>query len=481
MIRYNLFRKVSLLSKEQHDAHLKNTKSLLDSIRHNFESIPSKPVKPVSQPAQISRILPEDPVSFSEILNTVEKCIYPNILQWQHPMFFSYFPSLISWESIQGAIMAKSMGAVCFTKESCPVANDIEMCVTDWLAEMLQLPNKFFHSKGPGGGITYGSSTEGILTAMSVARMRRPNLNNVVYTSDQSNFVVTKAARILGLKIRIIPAVYDPNKNDYPINVYALKEQIAKDKKQGLTPAFISAIVGGTNVAANDDVKALGEIAANEHIWLHVDAAYAGYYCIVPEMRYLLDGMDNVTSINMNNGKMLLSGIGHSILWVKDWKLLTDCLAEEAHYFKTNLDVDSKDRHMFLSRDCKAMSIWFIMQQVGAKGLRAYIRKNIEAGKLMEKMLLADGRFEIVNGVRYGLVPFRVKGDNEKTDVLISSLMERNDISILGSHFHGQSIIRFSPASIYEDFSNVKEAFGMICSSLEENYKVDGQLTRQKS
>ena len=467
MFRFNISRGVSLLSKSQHDVKLQDTKALLDSIRLYFESIPSRPVKAVQSSPRIPTSLPRDPISFPEILQTIERCVYPNTLQWQHPMFFTFYPSLISWETIQGVILAKALSAVCFTKDSCPVGNDIEVCVADWLAEMLQLPSHFLHSKGPGGGLTYSCASEAIFTAMSCARISKPSKQNVVYTSDQSNFVVTKTARALGLILRIIPGVFDPEKKNYPMSIPHLKEQIAKDKLEGLTPTFICAVIGGTNVGANDDIKAIGEVAASEDIWMHVDAAYAGYYCILPEMRYLLTGIEYVTSINMNTSKMMLAGFGHSNMWVKDYRLLVDNLGQQAAYLKTGNNADFKDWQLPLGRECKAISIWMILQQLGVKGVEAHVKKNIDAGILMEKLLVEDGRFEIVVARVYGLVVFRVKGEDEKTERLASRLAGSNDICIFGSKLQGKNIIRFVPSAIYEDFSNIRDAYKIICEYLD--------------
>lgn len=128
---FRTLRKVSTLSPEQHRAHLANTKKLLDSVENYFLTMKSRPVLPVKDPIPIPKVLPVDPVPFDSILNTIENSVYPNNLHWQHPMFFGWLPHTISWESIQGVILAKALGSVNFTKFSCPIGNEIEICVSD--------------------------------------------------------------------------------------------------------------------------------------------------------------------------------------------------------------------------------------------------------------------------------------------------------------------------------------------------------------
>lgn len=455
------------MSKKDHAKKLSDTKLLLDSVAKYFESIASGPVTALSSVPSISKSLPMDPIDFSEILKTIEKSVYPNNLHWQHPMFFSYFPSSISWESIQGTILAKALGSVAFTKSSCPIGNEIEMIVSDWMAEMLKLPSYFFHFRGPGGGLTYGSASEAVLTAMACSRMQRPGKVHVMYTSNQSHFSVEKAARILGMQYRLIPGLYDENAENYPMNIPKLLEQIAKDKAEGLTPTFICGTVGTTNVGATDDIKKIGEIAGTEKMWFHIDAAYAGSLCILPELRNKLDGVELCTSLNVNSSKMVMTGMDSSHMWVKETRFLTDVLSQNASYLGASQNIDFKNWQLPLGRDVKAFKLWLVIQQFGVSGIQKWLRQHIEAGKVFEGLIRSDSRFEIVARRDYGLVCFRVKGDNQKTDSLIKKLGESTEIYMLGSSIYGKSIVRLSPFNCYDDFSNIKQAFQIVSDFLD--------------
>ena len=180
------------------------------------------------------------------------------------------------------------------------------------MAQLLNLPDQFHFAKGPGGGLTYGSASEAVLTALTCARLQKPGVKHVMYTSDQAHFSVEKAAIILGVEYRLIPAVYDASVQNYPVSLENLKKQIALDKKNGLTPTFVCANVGSTNLGATDDLKAIGQLAEEENMWFHIDAAYAGCLFMLPELRHKIDGVEKCTSINLNTSKMLNAGIDSS-------------------------------------------------------------------------------------------------------------------------------------------------------------------------
>src|SRR5439155_25030393 len=65
----------------------------------------------------------------------------------------------------------------------------------DWLAQLLGLP------RGWHGHLEDTAST-GTIAALAAARTRRPG--GVVYASEQANFSVEKAARLVGLEYRTI-------------------------------------------------------------------------------------------------------------------------------------------------------------------------------------------------------------------------------------------------------------------------------------
>ena len=50
--------------------------------------------------------------------------------------------------------------------------------------------------------------------------------------------------------------------------------------------------MGTTGVCSFDNVKEVGEIAAREGLYMHVDAAYAGNALICPEFSHLIDGIE---------------------------------------------------------------------------------------------------------------------------------------------------------------------------------------------
>ena len=71
----------------------------------------------------------------------------------------------------------------------------------------------------------------------------------------------------------------------------ALAERIREDREAGATPFLVVATAGTTGSGAIDPITDIADIADEERLWLHVDAAWGGAAALVPEMRTLVEGI----------------------------------------------------------------------------------------------------------------------------------------------------------------------------------------------
>ena len=69
------------------------------------------------------------------------------------------------------------------------------------------------------------------------------------------------------------------------------------DAAAGLRPAAVVASVGTTGTTAVDPLAQIVPLARLHGTWLHVDAAMAGSALMLPEMRWLVDGVEGADSL----------------------------------------------------------------------------------------------------------------------------------------------------------------------------------------
>ena len=66
----------------------------------------------------------------------------PGIVHWQHPSFFAYFPSNTSYPSILGELLAAGLGVQGMSWVTSPACTELETLMLDWMAELLDLPDR---------------------------------------------------------------------------------------------------------------------------------------------------------------------------------------------------------------------------------------------------------------------------------------------------------------------------------------------------
>ena len=137
-----------------------------------IEKLREFPVRPNIKPGEIFNKIPdeppEDPEQMQEIFKDFQDIIIPGITHWQHPRFFSYFPSNASPSSVFSEILTNTMSPMCMLWQTSPAATELEEKVIDWLKYALGLPKAF-------DGVIQDSATSATLSAVLTMRERALN------------------------------------------------------------------------------------------------------------------------------------------------------------------------------------------------------------------------------------------------------------------------------------------------------------------
>ncbi|XP_014259569.1 aromatic-L-amino-acid decarboxylase-like [Cimex lectularius] len=461
----------------------KFAKEAIDYVVEYNENIRDRTVLPDISPGYLHTLLPEEvpkhPEHWTEIIPDIERFIMPGITHWNSPMFNAYFPAGQSYPSIVGDILSSGIGCIGFNWMTSPACTELEVIVLDWLAKLMHLPEHFLaKSKGPGGGIIQGSGSEGILVALIIAKDKmvkmvkknHPDWDEeliktklVAYSSDQSNSSIEKAGLLGSMKTRLIPS--DEHGR---LDGNSLKAAFLEDKKKGLLPCFVVATLGTTGTCAFDNLNEIGPICQNEHVWLHVDAAYAGAAFICPEYTYLMGGVEYADSFNMNPHKWLLINFDCSAFWIKDRNCLIDAFCVDRIYLQEKCNTDKKwcpdfrNWEISLGRRFRALKLWLTLRLYGTLNLQAYIRKHISLAKQFELYVKQDSRFELITPASMGLVCFRIKGEDKITKDLVTALINKKRIYVNAATFKDKYFIRYAICSRYMEQEDVQLAWKMI-------------------
>lgn len=411
------------------DEFRRHAHALADWMADYLRDVGRERIVPGTQPGEVRKALPPSPPVQGEPFEAVradfDRIIYPGLTQWAHPGFFGYFPANHSPASILAEMMTAALGAQCMSWQTSPAATELEQVVMDWLRQMLGLPTTFT-------GVIQDYASTSTLVALITARDRvRAHLDrSTVYLSTEAHASVSKGARLAGFRPELLRLV--PVDGRYAMRPEALEAMIQADRAAGLVPAAVVATVGTTSSTGLDPLRPIGALTGREGVWLHVDAAFAGSAAIVPELRWILDGVEQADSLVMNPHKWLLVNFDCSAYFVRDPESLLRSFSTAPEYLKTKYDaevVNYRDWGIPLGRRFRALKLWFVIRSYGVEGLRAMIRSHVALAAGFAEWVARHGQLELAAPAPVGLVCFRCRprsGESaEAADARSRLLLER--------------------------------------------------------
>lgn len=412
---------------------------LVDWMADYLRDVGSYRVVPDVRPGDLRRRLPAEAPREGEPIERLvadfRALVLPGITHWGHPGFLAYFPANTSPPSILAEMLTAALGAQCMSWQTSPAATELEQVVMEWLRKLVGLPEGFT-------GVIQDTASTASLVALVSARERatafaaaREGLAAAgrplaAYASAERHSSIDKAVRLAGFGQEMLRLV--PVDEAFALRPDALERLVAEDVARGVVPACIVATVGTTGSTAVDPLPAIGAIARRHGAWLHVDAAYAGSAAILPERRWILDGIAAADSLVFNPHKWLLTNFDCTAYFVRDVPLLLRAFGASPEYLRTTHDADVanfRDWGVQLGRRFRALKLWWVLRSYGVEGLEAHLRRHVALAADLAARVAADRRFVLAAPVHFGLVCLRLAprpGEGaESADARTKALLER--------------------------------------------------------
>ncbi len=365
--------------------------NLIDWLADYYENIEALPVQPKTKPGDVKALLPksapDQPEPFDKIIDDLDRVVLPNVTHWQHPHFYGYFPSNSLGAGVLGDLVSTGLGVLGLSWQSSPAVTEVEEVVADWFRQMVGLSRAWF------GVINDTASTSTLVSllcarekitgySMALDGLQRDSQTLVVYTSASAHSSVEKAALLAGfgrLNVRTIDI-----DETFAMRTDLLEQAILDDIAMGKQPCAVVAAIGGTATASIDPLSEIAAIARRHDVWLHVDAAMAGNAMILPECRWMWDGIEQADSLVINSHKWLGVPFDCSLYFVRDEQHLQRVMSTNASYLQSSVDSqvrNLRDTGIPLGRRFRALKLWFLIREQGVSGLQKRLRRDLELAK----------------------------------------------------------------------------------------------------
>jgi aromatic-L-amino-acid decarboxylase len=448
-----------------------------ERIVAHVASLPDQPAHELTNADAIARslaeALPEHGTELDEVLDLVFERAAPVGFNTAGPGYLAYIPGGGLFHSAVADLIAAVVNRYVGVWVAAPGLVQLETNVVRWFAEMVGLPPDSQGMLTSGGSLANFSA---VATART-ARLPADFLRGTIYVSDQVHHSVAKAAMLAGFPAERVRMV--PTDDRFQIRLDLLAQRVHEDRRAGLLPFLLVASGGTTNTGAVDDLSGLADLAAEHGLWLHVDAAYGGFFALTDRGKVALTGMERADSVTLDPHKGLFVPYGTGSLLVRDGDALRRAHQVGAAYMPVMQEsaafVDFCELSPELSRPFRGLGVWLPLKLLGAATFREALDEKLDLARAAADGLRRIDGIEVVADPQLSVVAFRAGGpemaDRERNAVsrqLLEAVNRRKRVYLTSTTTRGQVLLRICVLSFRTHRDRIDACLEDIRASVSE-------------
>lgn len=404
--------------------------------------------------------------NFPEMLETLETAVNFEGINPASGGHMGYIPGGGIYPSAWGDFIADITNCYSGVSFASPGGAKMERQLVRWMADLVGYP------KTAGGDLTSGGSMAN-LTAIIAARetmgVRARHVDNsCIYATSDSHHCIDKAIRAAGLadcKKRLVPM-----DDRFRMDVNALEQLIKEDVSAGLRPWLIISSAGTTDTGAVDPIDKISEVAELYDLWLHVDAAYGGFFLLCVDGREVLRGLDKAHSVVLDPHKGMFLPYGSGAVLVRDEEWLARSQAYEADYMQdartASGHYSAADLSLELTRPFRGLRFWIPLKLFGLAPFRAALEEKIWLARYFHEQLnnipgWETGPYPELSVVTYRYIPEH--GDADRfNQQLVDAVQTDGKVFISSTLVDGKFYLRLAVLHFRTHLLQVDYLLGLL-------------------
>lgn len=342
-------------------------------------------------------------------------------LSVHHPQCVAHLhcPSLVISQAAEVFINATNQSMDSWDQS--PSATLMEIKLIEWLRSQVGYP------AGDAGVFTSGgtqSNLMGLMLARDAFFARRGHSiqqdgipgdirKYKVFCSEQAHFSVQKNMSLMGHGYQSVVQV---KTDDFSrMDLSDLLQKITEAKSKGEEVLAIVATAGTTDAGAIDNLTAITTLAAEQNIWVHVDAAWGGALLLSEKYRHYLAGLEQADSVTLDFHKQYFQTISCGAFLLKDAKHY-ELMRYQAAYLNSEFDEaqgvpNLVSKSLQTTRRFDALKLWMGLEALGQQQYAAIIDHGVTLAQEVASYIADLPEIELVMKPQLASVLFRVRPD----------------------------------------------------------------------
>ena len=367
----------------------------------------------------------------------LRQCVRTNRPEFMNPLWGG-----LNVAGFAGEVIAALTNQSMYTYELSPIATLIEQAIVERMMEIVGYAEGF-------GTLTTGGSN-GNMMGMLCARQASDPMSSitgfdgskyVAFVSSEAHYSVLMSANVVGIGYQnLVKVACDSRGRMKP---ESLVEEIVRARTNGQIPFCIIATSGTTVRGAFDPLKEIANIAHDNNIWLHVDAAWGGSSLFSKRFRKLMDGVELADSVCWDAHKMMGMPLICSVFLTKSKDTLRAVCAhgDAAHYLfhEDTKDIDLGRYSLQCGRRNDSLKLWIAWREIGDAGWAKMVERYCDLSDYLEALVAKSEHLTMMSERRWTNVCFRFESENLDLNELNTEI--RNRLMREGVHLVSRSNI----------------------------------------
>lgn len=369
----------------------------------------------------------EEPIDMDEILRLIKDNVDTPGINPASGGHLGYIPGGGIFPAALGDYLSDVTNRYAGIFFASPGAVRMENMLIRWLCDMIGFP-----TDTSGGNLTSGGSMANLIAIVTVRDSLTISAGDynklVIYCTRHIHHSANKAMKIAGLSEAVFR--YIPMDENFRMDAGYLEKEIGSDKNKGMIPFIVYASAGTTDTGAVDPVSEIGDITEKYNVWLHVDAAYGGFFLLCDEGKKIIKGLEKADSVIVDPHKGLFLPYGSGAILIKDRDKLYNSqnYLTKAHYLQDVVDIMDEyspaDMSPELTRNVRGMRMWLPLKLFGLKPFRAALEEKILLARYFYEKIMEIEGMETGPYPELSTVIFRYIPKNEDPAVFNQKLLQ---------------------------------------------------------
>lgn len=366
----------------------------------------------------------EEAGEFPGLLEVLDSTITKEGIQPASGGHMGYIPGGGIYPAALGDFLADVTNCYSGVSFASPGGVRMEQLLVKWMTSLVGFP------ANSGGDLTSGGSVANltaIVTARETMGIRARDVDNsCIYMTADAHHCLDKSIRAAGLadcRKRLVPM-----DEYFRMDVVALERMIIEDKTADLQPWLIITSAGTTDTGAVDPIASVANLAEQHNLWLHVDAAYGGFFLLCEEGRQVLKGLDKAHSIVLDPHKGMFLPYGSGAVLVRDIEWLAQAHGYQADYMQDARiaaeDYSPADLSLELTRPFRGLRFWLPLKLFGLAPFRAALSEKIWLARYFYEQLNSTPGWELGPYPDLSVVAFRFVPGQGDADAFNKQIVE---------------------------------------------------------